>query len=229
MCTKQAVIVIRHGQKGYHGQNERVKDPEEYGYKIHLSNPDDIDKLPEEDKAYYEDTLNDLSGGSEKVVIDNVTLSKIGYQEGRSFEITIPKLIMEQGLADIVCAYILNPSNNNSKEDGNGNTYVTAYKLVKELSKDDSFQLHLYPNAEWLEGKLDVKNYSGSILVAGTAETLWKKESSPNPILHQLHKIYSDQGKTLERGRDIFVYSHKSGFEKYVQVPENNPPDYHND
>ena len=220
MCAKKAVIVFRHGDK----------DDKKNG--VNGNPPQHLENLPSNN--YYKETLINPSSGK-PIFIFYTALTTLGYTEGASFKVTIPQLISDKELAPIKHAFIVNPSPDNA----NGNSYITSYKLLTELVKDDSFTLGFFGKATEITGKLNVDDYDGSILVVGTAEVLAEEGcdfvgkpkvcNDPNKldqygngidsIIAHLDAEYGGNGTKPQRGLDIYVYSKESKLEKYIQDP----------
>ena len=175
----KAVIVIRHGQKGPKGDDG-----------------DNNPSLSYLNKPYYfkDAETNPLTG--QHVHIGYTDLSKTGYEEGTLFAITIPKLAAN--FAPITRAAILTPT-----DGSNGNTYVTAYPLLKKLSQEGTLKiLDFYRNTSDIENLTPIGD-DGSILIAGNADSLWKEHPS---ILSILNDRYNGNANHLDRGQTILIY-----------------------
>jgi hypothetical protein len=220
MCAKQAVIVFRHGDKDDHKNPVTAKKPQ------HLEN------LPSNN--YYNKALTDPSSGK-PISIFYTALTELGYTEGTSFGVTIPKLINDKKLAPITHAFIVDPS----PDKANGNSYITSYPLLTKLVEGDSFTLGFYGKATAVTGKLNLNDYEGSVLVVGTAEVLAeegcdfvgkpkvcndpkkldKYGNGIDSIIAYLDGKYGGNATKPHRGLDIYVYSREDKLEKYIQDP----------
>ncbi len=233
MCAKQAVIVIRHGEKdsknGVHGdhyKNEKVNLPANNYYVKAQIRPDNGDTL----------TFN------------YTDLSHAGYNEGISFGETVPQLICNLQLSEIELAHVPKTW----KTSSNANSYITAYPLLTKIVDNQPFTLNFYEDAPNITGELDLHNVKGSILVIGTAEILaedganqtCQDKSSPDmkedackgcdecksscddqcngkdSVLYYLNKQYGGKGTKLYRGKSIDVYTYEDGLQKFIQNPD---------
>jgi len=189
----KAVIVIRHGQKGPNDSD-------------HIQDKNPPIKAPPATPYYFKDALtNPVTGNHVQINFSN--LSKTGYNEGTSFATTIPDLISKY--APITRAAVFNPSDN-------ANTYLTAYPLLKELSQSSLKTLDFYSNPSDIEN-ITPTDSDGSILFAGTADTLYKDHDS---IISRLNAKYGSHGGELQRGRSIYIYTDSpKKLTQYMQNP----------
>lgn len=210
MCAKKAVIVFRHGDK----------DDQKNG--VLGSNPETFKNLPSNN--YYSKTVIKPGTSDKPLAIYYSALTAFGYSEGGSFGVTIPTLVNQQAIAPIKHAFILNPS----LDKANGNSYITSYPLLTELVKAGSFTFSFYENATEINGRLNLDDYDGSVLVVGTAEVLAEEGESQgkddygngkDSVLYELNNEYRGNASKPQRGLDIYVYSKENDLEKYIQDP----------
>lgn len=198
MCAKKAVIVFRHGQKGFKG-SDLVPDACD-GIKASVKdNPH---------PCYFDQAL--INPATKKPITDLYysDLSYTGYREGTSFATTVP--IAMDGFEPITRAIVLHPN-------VNGNTYVTTYPLLAKLYAEG----HLKSEPEFYQNAKDIQDIlpsdaSGSILITGTADSLYDENHSFIKRLNEHYKVNADKP---QRGRDIYVFS-DDGLKTYSQNPD---------
>ncbi len=211
---KKAVVVIRHGQKGIkHADGtpivEDIPDPNPPALPWKREGPHTPEGI-----AYFDEAMStailDQTAKHINGLMAYCDISITGYEEGTSFATTVPLAI--KGFQPITRAIILSPS-------VNGNTYLTSFPLLQALVTNGTLKsLKFYSTGEEIKDILIPTEEDGSVLVAGDANTLKKKDHS---IIHELHKHYGIDADDLQRGRYIYVYSdNPDKLTRYTQNPD---------
>ncbi|MFT6843825.1 MAG: hypothetical protein ACJASR_002611 [Psychroserpens sp.] len=199
MSNNKAVIVFRHGQKGFKG-SDLV--------------PDACDGIKSSFKdnthpCYFDQALTNPVTKDEIKDLYYSDLSYTGYREGTSFATTVPMIM--NGFQPITRAIVLDPN-------VNGNTYITTYPLLAKLHAEG----HLKNKPEFYQKAIDIKDIlptdnDGSILITGTADSLYDEDQS---FIKRLNKQYKVNADKPQRGRDIYLYYGDEELKTYSQDPD---------
>ena len=164
---QKAIILFRHGQKGYEKYDE-IKDN---CTGIHAIDRQDYLK---KNIGYFEEAID---YASLHFPVSYANASRTGYSQAVAYSTNVPNIMEEQNIKDISEVYVFDPKDN-------ANSYLAAYPLLKKLGLRDKIKIldkNRIPDFKGI-----INDAEGSILIVSENDSL-------ETITKQLKYFYTFQ------------------------------------